>query len=316
MKTKKAIFTAALAASLAAIAQAAFPADAQILGAPVCEAAKNVTYEKDGIKLLVPEIYDDLLYTKIFKKDKEGKEDEEGRLFSVTEAKSVVDAWLQNERESGPGWLFTIARVDADRLHQMLCGEMSGADVFAKDSKNRYFIFYHPTDVRFVRKDEDKMRRDQQLWTDLNEWASLDVQHEFFENNKGLVKERYDNSNVSMYLARAAYSVEPKVKYTVSTNQYGPLYSDEVKAAPYVESLIRNATYEMVDINQTPDGQYVVLNFPDEKIRFDFFNLGDNYVREVHDDGYEILYKIKFDDGVTKASSVMQKWYNALAAVR
>ena len=66
MKTKKAIFTAALAASLAAIAPAAFPADAQILGAPVCEAAKNVTYEKDGIKLLVPEIYDDLLYTKIF----------------------------------------------------------------------------------------------------------------------------------------------------------------------------------------------------------------------------------------------------------
>lgn len=316
MQTKKTIFMATLAASLAALAPAAFPADAQILGAPVCEAAKNVTYEKDGIKLLVPEIYDDLLYTKIFKKDKEGKEDEEGRLFSVTEAKSVVDAWLQNERESGPGWLFTIARIDADRLHQMLCGEMSGADVFAKDSKNRYFIFYHPTDVRFVRKDEDKMRRDQQLWTDLNEWASLDVQHEFFENNKGLVKERYDNSNVSMYLARAAYSVEPKVKYTVSTNQYGPLYSDEVKAAPYVESLIRNATYEMVDINQTPDGQYVVLNFPDEKIRFDFFNLGDNYVREVHDDGYEILYKIKFDDGVTKASSVMQKWYNALAAVR
>ena len=221
MQTKKTIFTAALAASLAAITPAAFPADAQIFGAPVCEAAQSVTYEKDGIKLLVPEIYDDLLYTKIFKKDKEGKEDEEGRLFSVTEAKSVVDAWLQNERESGPGWLFTIARVDADRLHQMLCGEMSGADVFAKDSKNRYFIFYHPTDVRFVRKDEDKMRRDQQLWTDLNEWASLDVQHEFFENNKGLVKERYDNSNVSMYLARAAYSVEPKVKYTVSTNQYG-----------------------------------------------------------------------------------------------
>ena len=305
MRMKKTIFTATLAASLAAISPAAVPMDAA-----VCEAASTVTYEKEGMKLLVPAIYDDLLYTKIF------KEDAEGRLFSVTEAKSVVDAWLQNERESGPGWLFSIGMVGEERLHQLLCGEMSGAEVFAKDSRNRYFIFYHPTDVRFVRKDTDTMRRDQQLWTDLNEWASLDVKYEFIQNNKGLVKERFDNSSVSMYLARAAYSVEPKVNYTVSTNQFGPLYSESVKAAPFVERLIRNATYEMVDNNLTPDGQYVVLNFPDEKIRFDFFKLGDNYVREVHDDGYELLYKITFEDGVTKASSVMQQWYDQLAAAR
>ncbi len=305
MRMKKTIFTAALAATLAAISPAAFPLDAA-----VCEAASTVTYEKEGVKLLVPAIYDDLLYTKIF------KEDTEDRLFSVTEAKSVVDAWLQNERESGPGWLFSIGRVSEERLHELLCGEMSGAEVFAKDPKNRYFIFYHPTDVRFVRKDTDAMRRDQQLWTDLNEWANLDVKYEFIQNNKGLVKERYDNSNVSMYLARAAYSVEPKIKYTVSTTQFGPLYSESVNAAPFVERLIRNATYEMVDNKLTPDGQYVVLNFPDEKIRFDFFKLGDNYVREVHDDGYELLYKITFDDGVTKASSVMQQWYDKLIAAR
>ncbi len=306
MRMKKTIFTAALAASLAAFVPTAFPTgDVPVFGTAVCEAM--VPYENEGMTLMVPGYYDELLYTKVF------KEDAAGRLFSVTEAKSAVDSWLQNQRDGGPGWLFTIGRVGEARLHEMLCGEMSGAEVFAKDAKGRYYIFYHPTDVRFVRQDTETMHRDQQIWSDLNEWAHTDVRVGFIENNQ-LNGIRYDNSSVSMHLARAAY--ERGVNFTVSTNQYGPLSSSEVKAAPFVERLIQNATYEMVDKELTPDGQYVVLNFPNEKIRFDFFNLGDNYVREVHDDGYEILYKIRFDDGVTKANKVMQQWYDALAAVR
>ncbi len=304
MKTKKTIFTAALAAALAAVSPSFSPVP--VLGSAVCEAM--VPYENEGMTLLVPGYYDELLYTKVF------KDDAQGRLFSVTEAKSVVDSWIQKQRDDGPGWLFTIGRVNEARLHELLCGDMSGADVFARDKDGRYYIFYHPTDVRFVRQDTETMQRDQKIWSDLNEWAHTDVRVGFIENNQ-LNGIRYDNSSVSMYLARAAY--ERGVNYTVSTNQYGPLSpSSEVEAAYFVERLIQNATYNMVDKELTPDGQYVVLNFPDEKIRFDFFNLGDNYVREVHDDGYEILYQIRFDDGVTKASKVMNKWYDALAAAR
>ncbi len=308
MKLKKTIFTAALAASLAAVVPAAVPADAPVLGAPVCEAA--VSYENEGYVLRVPGAYDDVLYTKVF------QEDEEGRLFSVTEAKSVAEAWRQNQREAGPGWLFTIGRVSESRLHQMLCGDMSGVEVFAKDAKGNHFIFCHPTDFRMVRRDNEAMARDQKLWSEMNDWANSDVKHDFIADNAGLTKESYDNSNVAMHLAQAAYGND--VEYTISTTQYGPLSPGEVEAAPYVERLICGASYEMTDKNQVPDGEYIVLNFPGENIRFDFFKMGgkENYVREVHEDGYEILYKATFANGTTKAGSVMQQWYNELAAAR
>lgn len=164
MRMKKTIFTAALAAFLAAAAPSF--SSAPVFGTAVCEAM--VPYQNEGLTLLVPNYYDDLLSTKIF------KEDEEGRLFSVTEAKSVVDSWLQGNRESGPGWLFTIRRVNEEKLQELLCSDMSGAEVFAKDSKGRHYIFMRPTDVRFVRKDSDTMQRDSQLWQDLCEWAGKD----------------------------------------------------------------------------------------------------------------------------------------------
>ncbi len=171
MKMKKTIFTAVLAASLAAAVPAAVPADAPVLGAPVCEAA--YIYKNQGYELSVPDIYDDYVYTKLF------DENDKGHIFSVTEAKSVAESWRQNQRESGPGWLFTIGRVSEARMHEMICGYMTGADIFAKDDKGGYFVYYHPTDVRLVRRDNEAMARDQKLWSDLNRWASVE------ENSRG-----------------------------------------------------------------------------------------------------------------------------------
>ena len=165
MSMKKSIFTAALAASLAA-GLPSFSA-APVLGPAVCEAM--VPYENEGMLLMVPGYYDELIYTKVF------KDDQEGRLFSCTEAKSVADAWLQKEREDGPGWLFTIQRVSQDKLHELLCSEMSCMEVFAKDAGGRYYVFCHPTDVRFIRQDEAAMQRDGKRWHELCEWAGKDV---------------------------------------------------------------------------------------------------------------------------------------------
>lgn len=303
MKIRKAIFKAAMAASLIAAAPSFFPAP--VFGAAVCEAM--VPYQNDGMTLLVPGYYDSLLRTKVLKDDKDG------RLFSITEAKSVTAALLQNERRNGPGWICTIRRVSEKKLHKMLCGDMSGAEVFAKDAKGNRYILEHPTDVRLFRKNNEDMRRDSEIWSSLNKWAGTELPGEFIQANKGLVRESYDNSSVAMYLARTAYG--SGVNYTIGMSKQGAVFSGEIKADKYVEQLIRNVKYEMTDLKEAPKGGYVTLSFPDEKIRFDFFRQegNENYVREVHGDGFEILYKASFDDGVTKAGIVMKQWYMELA---
>ena len=306
MDTKKAMVAAALAVGMATASLMAVPGEVP----RACAAAReDRIYENQGLKLAVPGVYDNLVLTKVLESD------EGGRLFTVSEAASIAGAWFQHDRDEGAGWLFAIGRVGESRLHEMLCGDMSGAAVFAKDTKGNYYVFYHPTDVRYVRQDADAMRRDAEQWTELNGWARREVQPTFVRDN-GLSVETYDNSSVSMALARAAY--KSGTVYTVSTTQYGPLASEEVDAVPYVERLIRGATYKTVDLSEMPDGEYVVLNFPEEKIRYDFFKMRgkENYIREVHGDGSEILYEAAFADASTKAGAVMQRWYNELALHR
>ena len=86
-------------------------------------------------------------------------------------------------------------------------------------------------------------------------------------------------------------------------------------AAPYVESLMGFASSEDADISETPDGEYVVLSFPEDDVRFDFFRMEgkENYVRVVWSGGNEQLIRLSFSDD-TKASAVMQEWYAALAS--
>ncbi len=307
MKMKRNIFAAAMAVTFAAFSPVVFPNVPEI-GMVVCEA--SVTYENDGLKLIVPEMYDNQFKTDV------PQDDPNGKLFTVTEKASMEAARMQDGYAGEAGWLFTIMRVEEPFLHKSLCGIMVGDDVFAKDTNGNYYVFCHPTDVRFVRNDIEEMRRDQQLWSDMNAWANGDVKADFIKNNAGLMDVTYDNSVLSMYLARTAYMHD--TQYTLSTTQYGPLSPNGVEASSYVERLICNASYEVVDADQTPDGEYVVLNLPGENIRFDFFKLSgsENYVREVREDGSEILYKASFKDDTIKAANVMQEWYDALAAAR
>ena len=88
-------------------------------------------------------------------------------------------------------------------------------------------------------------------------------------------------------------------------------------AAVYAERLMtgEGLSYEEADLSETPDGEYVVFSFPEDDLRFDFFLAegGENYVRQVWNGDCEQLYKAVFADGTTKASAVMQEWYEALA---
>ncbi len=264
-------------------------------------------YENGGLRLLVPKAYDDLLVTEIVK-DRTG-----GLLYRVSEKASIEAAKKLPYDSRGAGWLFSIGQIDEGRRRELLCGDMSGAEIFARDANGQCFVYYHPTDVRYMREDTDAMKRDQEQWSMLNQWAFGSVREGFLKDN-GLETLIYDNSDVSIAIARAAY--KPDVRYTVSTTEHGPIELKDFDAAPFAELLLQNASYEQRTDKEAPDGEYVVLAFPDEGVRFDFFLMQDkeNYVREVRQDGYETLYKATFYYGSASAGAVMKDWYDAMIA--
>ena len=58
--------------------------------------------------------------------------------------------------------------------------------MFAKDENDKYYVFYHPTDVRSVRATPEQMTADQDQWIALNEWARNDVRNDIFKYSEGL----------------------------------------------------------------------------------------------------------------------------------
>ena len=274
---------------------------------PPVEQKENVSHVNSGMTLTIPAETANLVLVDM------PQDDPDGVLFSVSEKDSVNAALADgHDATTGEGWLFGIRRVDETTLHTLLCYDMSGAEVFAKDADGYYYLYTHPTDVRLYRQNNAYEEAAEQ-WSKLNEWAWNDVRRDFLTNNPGLSAYTRGNSMLDMYLARAAYQKD--ANYTVSTTEHGPLSPNGVDAAPYVESLMGFASSEDADIRETPDGEYVVLSFPEDDVRFDFFRMEgkENYVRVVWSGGNEQLIRLSFSDD-TKASAVMQEWYDALAS--
>ncbi len=261
-------------------------------------------YENDGLKLLIPMEFNELVLTETPEKA------EDGMLFSVSEKASLEAAG----NEEGAGWLFGISRIDESAMHAMLCGDMSGREPFALDGEGNYYVFCHPTDVRYVREDNDAMARDQEQWNKLTAWAWESVRADFLAENPQLSPASFGNSELEICLARIAY--QPDVNYSVSTTQYGPLSpeSGSFDALPYVERLSSGLILDRYD-GEAPDGEYVVLAFPDEETRFDFFKAegSENLVRMVWNGDNEALFQLSYTDLDVKATGIMQEWYDALA---
>lgn len=258
-------------------------------------------------KLLIPLEYNELLLTET------PENDENGILFTVSEIASIEADKAQGESGEGAGWLFSIGVISEIQLYDMLCNDMSGMEVFARDADGTYYVYYHPTDVRMVREnydDEDSIEQ----WTTLNEWAWSKVRDSFVAENDGLIAETFGNADLDIYLARAAFV--DSTAYALSPSTWRPVTANGVYAEPYVMRLIRNAQVEALDNETTavPDGEYIFLNFPNDDMRFDFFLAegSENIYRQVWS-GNEQLFRINFADGTTKASEIMQEWYDALA---
>jgi hypothetical protein len=254
------------------------------------------------MKLSIPEEYADLVIVET---------PEEETLFVVSEKESVEAA---GEEEDGAGWLFSIKKIDEEKLHEMLCYDMSADDIFAAEENGNHYVYNHPTDVRVVRKNNDDYYSEESMasWSMLCDWAAT-VKDSFVEENEGLTKESYGNTTIDMYLARIAYMDD--VEYTISTTEFGPLEPKDVDPAPYLERLTNNVIFESDYEGEAPDGEYVVLNFPEDDIRFDFFSADKNYIRRTASEGedYEEFIRADYEDGSVNAMDIMEEWYHALA---
>ena len=290
--------TPAPEAEAAATTEAAQPAEQTV--------TEPVVYENEGMKMTVNSEF----VNKVIVNIPESKED--GVLFTVSEKASVEAAKAQGYgEEDGMGWLFAIGRDSEEVVKRMLCDDMSGQVVFAQDADGKYYIFYHPTDVRYNRETPEQMEADQDEWTAVCEWADS-MRDAFIAENEGLTAVTYDNSTPAIFIARAALAED--ANYTISTTEFGPMAPNGVDGVPYFEKLVKNAKFEYEDREEGPDGEYVVLSFPEENIRFDFFTADKNLVRQVVTDGdeeYNYYFRATLADD-QQATDVMQEWYNAL----
>ncbi len=269
----------------------------------------TVTLANDGYVLRIPAEYADLVYADA------PENAEDGTLFTVSE-KASVDAGkaLHPGVDYGSGWLFSIRRLSEDEAYPMLAWDMSGVEIFAGDGEGNCFLFCTPTDVRYERATPEEMAADAEQWTALNAWAAA-VPEAFCADNS-LIPEIHGNTTVDILLNQTIYTEEA---YTLSTTAFGPLEPAEgVDAETFVEQVLSGAAFEYADAEDAPDGEYVVLSFPDSGDRLDFFRAqdGKNLIRHITSTGYETLYRAVYEDGFTKASNILSQWYFALAEAK
>lgn len=276
--------------------------------------AEAKVYENKGLKITVPAELAD----KITVETPEVSDD--GVIFNCYETKSVEAAKGTDHENMSAGWLFAITERDEAKTREILASDYPGQEPIAKAENGTYYIYDHPTDVRYERATPEEMMKDQEEWDAACEWAA-GVRASFAADN-GLNKIYYNGTQIESALGRAAFGKD--VKYTISTLEFGPLEPNGVDPVPYYEKMTNGATYEGIELaeNEVPDGEYVVLNFPDENIRYDFFFAEgqENIIRQVNgEEGgeqYEYFFKVTFEDGTSKASEIMNEWYHAIAESR
>ena len=253
-------------------------------------------YENGGLRFEIKPKYNDLITVET------PENDEKGVLFTVSETASREAGGFE-----GAGWLFSITKIDEARLHALLCRDMSGAYVFAKDAEGGYYLCLHPTDVRYARATTEEMQRDSAQWSMLCAW--VDQALDSFSNQNGLDVASFSNTEVDMLLARAAW--EKDAVFTLSTTEFGPVDATKVDGSDYVKYALQG-WFTDADLNDTPDGEYVVLNFPEEDLRLDFFFALGSYVRLVSGERERLYQSILYSDEISIAEA-MQGWYYAAA---
>ena len=271
--------------------------------AAVCSAAQ---FTNQRTVLNVPDEYINLLLVDV------PNEGEYGTLYSVTERASVLSAAKQGLTWDGVGWLFSISRIDEETLHELQCYNMFGQQVFAKDQKGDYYLYNHPTDVRMVREDYTDPKAMEE-WNYVNNWGNS-VKESFVADNYGLTPEKRSNTDLDIAFSRILYM--DNIPFSLSTTQYGPINGDRDMAEAYINKLMNGTVFEyQFERKDAPDGEYVVLELPEENLRFDFFTAEKNLIRQVWPDGGAVLfYQAVNADEDFKATEIMSDLYFALVS--
>lgn len=105
-----------------------------------------------------------------------------------------------------------------------------------------------------------------------------------------------------------------EVPFTLATTEYGVMTLKDPSMAEIFAELLNAMTFEPTSA-EAPEGEYVVLAFPEEDVRFDFF-LGDvqeNLFRMVNADGTEQMYKATVPEGRAEIGNVMDAWAYSMA---
>ena len=272
-------------------------------------AEENEKVESKGLVFEIPGAYRDLLTVQTEDLD-------EDTLIRVSETASIEAAQASGEEYEGAGWLFDIVRVPEEELEQMRCETMDGKEVFAKDG-DVFYLFCHPTDVRLIREQYDNIEEDLEQWGELNEWASGEMRNDILRDNPQLEAKTYTNTSLDMYLARAAF--QGNYDFEVRCLEYDTMDPAGLDDNSFLEDLTEGVTFEYADGQEAPDGEYYVLYFNEDDVRYDFFQLegGENLIREVHqvgDEEMEILYRAVFEDAGKTSTGIMREWIKALAA--
>ncbi len=247
--------------------------------------ADGSVYVKVGLKLVVPNEYANLVFvgqgSPLFGGD---------NLFSVREIASTEAGEKQHPGEvRGEGALFGIGRLSESEAHEMMCGYLNNEHIFARDAENNYYVCFQPTDVRFCREDMTNIQDSPDLrqWSALCEWANT-VSDSFTEINS-LEPFAYGGTDAEMMLSRIAYRDD--TFFQLNSLDFGELYPDTPeRSAQYARELLEGVRYESCDTSETPDGEYYVIDFPNDGLRLDFFKSAD-YVRADYGD-YQMLMRI------------------------
>ncbi|MBQ9330228.1 MAG: hypothetical protein IJ221_04490 [Oscillibacter sp.] len=87
----------------------------------------------------------------------------EDALVTVSE-KASAEA---GRRDWGDGALLSLYVLDEGQFHDLLCGAWCGREPFAMDPDGKYYVWYHPSDVRFVRASQEAYESDEEWaqWT-------------------------------------------------------------------------------------------------------------------------------------------------------
>lgn len=266
-------------------------------------AKEAVVFENAGMKITLPAELADKITVETPEKD------EDGAIFTAYETASVeADKAMGNENQGG-GWLFAICTRTEEDVRLIMTSDEPGEEIIGHDDNGVYYVYYHPTDVRYVRETPEQMEQDQDQWTKATEWASS-VYDTFAQDNAGITKMTWSNTMVESYLSRTCYQKD--AKYEMGVSEDAMTAPGSVDSEKYFKLLTTDAKYERIDGMKAPEGEYVLLSFPEDDIRFYFYvgEENDGYIRQVwYNDENEEIYKVTFADSSKSAGEIMQQWY-------